>query len=43
MARELHGVKDTTMWHLLVRLMEMDTSKHLEILQFVRKHAKHPL
>jgi len=43
LAKELRDVKDTTMWALLVRLMEMDTEKHLEILKFVRKHAKHPL
>jgi ferritin len=41
LAKELRDVKDTTMWHLIVRLMEMDTAKHLEILNFVRKHAKH--
>jgi hypothetical protein len=43
LAKELREVKDTTMWHLIIRLMEMDTAKHLEILNFVRKHAKHPL
>jgi len=43
LAKELRDVKDTTMWSLLVRLMEMDTDKHLEILNFVRKNAKHPL
>ena len=41
LAKELRDVKDTTMWHLIVRLMEMDTDKHLEILKFVRKHARH--
>ena len=41
LAKELRDVKDTTMWQLLVRLMEMDTAKHIEILNFVRKHAKH--
>jgi hypothetical protein len=40
LAKELHEVKDTTVWHLLVRLMEMDTAKHLEILGFVQKDAK---
>jgi hypothetical protein len=43
LAKELRDFKDTTIWQLLVRLMEMDTAKHLEILNFVRKHAKHPL
>ena len=42
LAKELRDVKDTTVWQLLVRLMEMDTAKHIEILKFVRKHAKHP-
>jgi rubrerythrin len=41
LAKELRDVKDTTMWHLVVKLMEMDTAKHLEILNFVRKHAEH--
>lgn len=48
-AKELHAleqklkvVKDTTLWQLLVRLMEYDTDKHIAILQFVREHAKHP-
>ena len=42
LAKQLREVKDTTVWELLVRLMEMDTAKHIEILKFVRKHAKHP-
>jgi rubrerythrin len=42
LAKELRDVKDTTVWQLLVRLMEMDTAKHIEILKFGRKHAKHP-
>ncbi|MFI5042900.1 MAG: hypothetical protein ACHQNA_13820 [Acidimicrobiales bacterium] len=44
-ARELHrllkdlkDVKDTTLWYLLVRLMEMDTAKHIEILDFIKRH-----
>jgi len=41
LAKDLRDVKDTTMWQLVVKLMEMDTSKHLEILNFVRKHAEH--
>jgi hypothetical protein len=42
LAGELKDVKDTTMWHLLVKLMEMDTAKHIEILEFVERHAKKP-
>lgn len=40
--RDLDDVKDTTMWDLLVRLMEMDTEKHVAILEFVRRHARKP-
>jgi hypothetical protein len=49
-ARELHHlagqlkeVKDTTLWQLLVRLMEMDNEKHIEILDFAKRHARKPL
>jgi hypothetical protein len=37
---ELEDVKDTTLWKLLVKLMELDTSKHIEILKFTRRHAR---
>jgi hypothetical protein len=37
--RELHSVKDTSLWSLLVDLMERDTKKHIAILRFVKKHA----
>jgi hypothetical protein len=36
--RDLRDVKDTTLWGLLVELMERDTDKHIAILRFVRKH-----
>ena len=36
--RELRDVKDTTLWGLLVELMERDTDKHIAILRFVRRH-----
>jgi rubrerythrin len=39
LAGELKDLKDTTLWLLLVELMEMDTAKHIEILEFVRRHA----
>lgn len=39
LAKELKDVKDTTLWQLLVRLMEMDTAKHITMLDFVKKHA----
>ena len=37
--RELRDVKDTTLWSLLVDLMERDTQKHIAILRFAKKHA----
>lgn len=40
LVHDLDEVKDTTLWQLLVRLMETDTRKHIEILEFVRRHAK---
>jgi hypothetical protein len=40
LGREMKDVRDTTMWGLLIKLMEMDTEKHVEILEFVRKHAR---
>ncbi len=40
--QELKAVKDTTLWDLLVELMERDTSKHIAILRFARDHARHP-
>jgi hypothetical protein len=43
LAGEMKDVRDTTVWWLLVKLMEMDTAKHIEILDFVRRHARHPM
>jgi hypothetical protein len=39
LTRELKDVRETTMWGLLVKLMQMDTAKHIEILDYVRRHA----
>jgi hypothetical protein len=39
LAIELDAVEDRTMWQLLVRLMQADTAKHIEILEFVNGHA----
>ena len=36
---ELRDVKDTTLWSLLVDLMQRDTQKHIALLRFVKKHA----
>jgi len=38
--RELSDVKDTSIWSLLVDLMQRDTQKHIAILKFVKKHIK---
>jgi rubrerythrin len=38
--RELRLVKDTTLWGLLVDLMQRDTQKHMAILRFVRNHTR---
>jgi rubrerythrin len=37
---ELKDVKETTLWHLLVKTMQADTNKHIEILDFIRRNAK---
>jgi rubrerythrin len=39
--RELRDVKDTSLWSLLVDLMQRDTQKHIAILRFAKKHARH--
>ena len=36
---ELRDVKDTSLWNLLVDLMQRDTQKHIAILRFAKKHA----
>jgi rubrerythrin len=36
---ELRDVKDTSLWSLLVDLMQRDTQKHIAILRFVKKHT----
>jgi hypothetical protein len=43
LAADLKNVKDETLWQLLVKLMEMDTAKHIEILEFVKRHARKSL
>jgi hypothetical protein len=44
LGKQLDDVKDTTLWHLLVELMEADTAKHIRILDFIKRHARrtHP-
>ncbi len=43
LASELKSLKQETLWQLLVKLMEMDTAKHIEILEFVKRSAKKSL
>jgi hypothetical protein len=38
-AKKLKEVRDTTLWVLLVELMEADTAKHIKILSFIRDRA----
>lgn len=40
LAHDLKDVKDTTLWYLLVKVMEADTHKHIGILEFIRHHAR---
>lgn len=40
---ELSDVNNTTLWGLLVELMERDTDKHIAILRFAYRHAKRPV
>jgi hypothetical protein len=37
--KELQPYRDTTLWSLLVELMEHDTAKHILLLTFVRDHV----
>jgi hypothetical protein len=39
LAKKLKEVRDTTLWVLLVELMEADTAKHIKILSFIRDRA----
>ncbi len=37
--RGMRNVKDTTLWSLLVDLMQRDTNKHIALLRFVQQHT----
>jgi hypothetical protein len=41
LARELRGVRDTTLWELVLRLIQDDNAKHRRILRFIRDRARH--
>ena len=36
----LKDVRRTTVWPLLLELMELDNQKHIRILEFLRRHAR---
>ena len=38
--KELRDLQDTTLWGLLVEVMQRDTEKHIAILRFVADHVK---
>jgi len=38
--KRLREVRDTTLWALLVELMQADTAKHIKILSFIRDRAE---
>jgi rubrerythrin len=38
--KELRPLRDTTLFSLLVQLMELDTKKHIAILEFIRRSAE---
>jgi hypothetical protein len=40
MAKRLHGLKDQTLWELVLEVMRMDTEKHIRILEFINANAK---
>lgn len=40
LAKELEGFEDTTLWSLMVKLMQADNDKHRMILRLVRKNAR---
>ncbi|MHB1502363.1 MAG: hypothetical protein ACYCTL_04865 [Acidimicrobiales bacterium] len=40
--KELRDVEHTTLWGLLVDLMQRDTDKHIAILRFADQHIKSP-
>jgi bacterioferritin (cytochrome b1) len=43
LVKQLAPVRDTTLWQLLVRLMQADTDKHIQILRFIRDCVRHPV
>jgi rubrerythrin len=40
-AKELEDVRNTTVWQLIIRLIQHDNEKHRFILRFIRDRARH--
>jgi rubrerythrin len=40
LARNMHDVRDTTMWVLVLRLIQDDNAKHRRMLSFIRDRAR---
>ena len=40
LAKELKDVRNTTVWELLLRIMQQDNEKHRRILEFIRDRAR---
>jgi len=40
LAKQLKDVRDTTLWRLIVELMQLDTQKHIRILEFLQDHIR---
>jgi hypothetical protein len=43
LAKQLKEVRETTLWGLLVELIQDDTAKHIKILSFIRDRADHAI
>jgi hypothetical protein len=43
LAKQLKEVRETTLWELLVDLMQDDTAKHIKILAFIRDRAENAI
>jgi hypothetical protein len=39
LAKDMREYRDTTLWGLLIEVMQDDTAKHIKILEFIRHHA----
>jgi rubrerythrin len=41
LAKEMSNVRNTTVWQLIIRLIQQDNEKHRHILRFIRDRARH--